>query len=255
MAVTGPSRPMLPVVGLGRCRGCGGAWLLLGGGGALGCRCRRRRGHAAVRPRSMAAPHCAAVAALARQPGHEGAGSLAGDRLRNLRRQRRPRVLAGIGRDDLLAGDAVDALAGRIGDIPDVGHLGAGLVLGGDDVAAQRVVGALVLAGRHGDALLLDRAREFLLDLLGDRIGRADDRRHRHLGQRRLWLRAAVWPRRVSCAARAVPAEQRGARLAAGQTETRQRHQDGKRHPRVRRRAAAASMVVTVTSPLLQRSR
>ena len=55
IAVTGPSRPMLPVVGLGRCRGRR-AGRCLAAVGALGCRGRAALRPLAVRRRSMAAP-------------------------------------------------------------------------------------------------------------------------------------------------------------------------------------------------------
>src|SRR5262249_14956561 len=124
--------------------------------------------------------------AARRQPRGERVGSLVRNRLRHRRRDRRPGILRAATRRHLLAGDAVDALAGRIGDIPDVGDFGSLLVLGGDDVAAQGVIDALVLGGGNADALFFDGAGEFLLDLFGDGVGCADDGCDHHLGQWRL---------------------------------------------------------------------
>ena len=92
---------------------------------------------------------------------------------------------AGVG-DDFLAGDAVDALAGRVGDVPDVGHLDAGLLPRGDDIAAQRVVGLVARLGRDRDALRRDGGAQLRMDLLGDRVRRTDNGRDGNLGLRGL---------------------------------------------------------------------
>ena len=152
---TGPSRPMLPVVVRARRRCCDGrrrcfCGRCLGRGRAGGARrtrlaptpAGRRRSRAARGDRALAALRSAARRRswLAALPAIDCAtcGVIAAHG--SLRRSRP---------HDLLAGDAVDALAGGVGDVPDVGDLGGALVLGGDDVAAQRVVDALFLRGRR----------------------------------------------------------------------------------------------------------
>ena len=252
-AATCSSRPMLPVA------------VLLDTCAAVFCLAGAARGSRPISlaPTPAGCPVLELLAtapwrALRRQPGHEAAGGLAGDRLGNRRRDRRPRILGrSVAGDDLLAGDAIDALAGLVGNVPDVGHLGAALVLGGDDVAAQRVVDTVVLGGRHGHALPLDGPAEFVLDLFGDAVGRADDRCNGHLGERRLRLRRLgrrdrfsdlrlplepmlfepnKLPKEPPVSQPARPSPAQAIRTASATLGC-------------RRRAAAASMVVTVTSP------
>ena len=143
-------------------------------------------------------------------------------------------------------------------DVPDVGHLGAALVLGGDDVAAQRVVDALVLGGRHAHALPLHGPGEFVLDLFGDAVGRADDRRNRHLGERPVAPQPA-WPRqevRSTCVLLLEPNKEPNEPPVSQPARPSPAHAIRTASATLGcwRRAAAASMVVTVTSPLLQKS-
>src|SRR4029453_13610371 len=57
-------------------------------------------------------------------------------------------------------------------------------------------------------------------------------RPHSTFGRRR-WGNRRRWGGDGLRRSRSVPAEERGARLTAGQTEPRQRHKDGECHPRV----------------------
>ena len=173
--------------------------------------------------------------------------------------KRRPWILGGVAGHDLLAGDAVHALAGRIGDVPDVGHLGRVLVLGRDDVAAQRVVGALVLVESRTTRCFSTALVNSCWICLAIASGAPMIGRHRDLGERRLRRRLAsaaavsgagvlLEPNKdppnsevpVSQPARPNPASaMRTTSATLG----------------CQRRAAAASMVVTVTSPLCKTSR
>ena len=156
-AITGPSRPMLPVVVAGSA-GAAATGAAASAGAALAAAWRwrvprpglllgplpagRRRSRAAQRRRRAVRPGSAARRRTGLRPCRRSTARPCGVSAAH------GSLLAVAGRS-LLAGDAVHALAGRIGDVPDVGDLGAALVLGRDDVAAQGVVGALVLAGRR----------------------------------------------------------------------------------------------------------
>ena len=148
MACTGPSRAMLPVVEAGCADGCLAAAVRLTDSVRRGCcrLCAHARGL-----RGDVGRH-RSLAALARQPGDEGAW-------RPCRRSIARPAASGPPTDPCRHWPVTTSspvmrftrLPDGIGDVPDVGHLGRRLVLGRNDVAAQRVVGALVLAREPPD--------------------------------------------------------------------------------------------------------
>ncbi len=182
----------------------------------------RSAAHAANEPVAFAATDCATDGVIAAQGSRDG--------------------LPGT---HLLTGEAVHALAAGVADIEHVGDLCAVLFLGGQDVGPQMEVSALVVASSHGDALALECGGELLMQLLAERVGRTDDGIQHHLGDRRFGhrlgrrgrlLRGVVAPRSRTTSHRRSRQDPRPANPTTASATN-----------KCWRRAAAASVVVTVT--------
>ena len=167
IAITGPSRPMLPVVVAGSAGAAATGAAALSAGAAW----PRPGAWRVPRPGLLLAPLPAgrrrSRAAQRRQRAvRPGSAARRRTSWRPCRRSTAPPAGVSAAHGSLLAVAAAASspvmrftrLPVGIGDVPDVGDLGAALVLGGDDVAAQRVVGLLVLAGDDRDALAFEIA-------------------------------------------------------------------------------------------------
>ncbi len=170
-------------------------------------------------------------------PARERIRSLAGERLGDFRRHGGPGIFRSAARQHFLARYAIDALAGVVRDVPDVGNLGVVLLLRGDEIAAQSVVDRFVLVGRDLHPLHLHGAGEILLDLARDAVRRTDDRRQRDfrdglLGhrrwRRRLGLRDGLAGRSENARAEITAQQRRAAARAASKRKAHQSQGDRK---------------------------